>query len=72
MTPDEQYEWVENFFNTDTSGFCETDCPHFYAWREPHGERLCGCKLLETGDGLNANLCPALKGQTDSYTQRMG
>lgn len=61
MTPDERYDWVENFFTTDASGFCETDCPHFYSWKEPHGERLCGCKLLEGNTVELARLCPALR-----------
>jgi hypothetical protein len=56
----EEIQWVSDFFETDTSGFCE-DCPHFQRWREPHGEMLCGCALLEKNDGLDANLCPALR-----------
>lgn len=60
-TPNE-IEWVDHFFSTDATGFCES-CPHFSRQREPHGEYTCGCLLLERDDALNAHLCPALKGE---------
>lgn len=61
MTPDEKVAWVERFFETDASGFCG-ECPHFQSWKEPHGERLTDCALLQNG---RVDLCPAL--QTELY-----
>jgi hypothetical protein len=72
LTTTQRIEWVENYFYTD--GRLCGECGYQIEWKEPHGERMAACGLLEGtyrtgGNGRFVASCPALDEELEKNSQ---
>lgn len=61
MTPAEQYAWVSAYWETDGK-WCG-GCRNCHSWKEPHGEILSACDVVE--EKAPCRDCPALNAVWD-------
>ena len=50
--------WVEDYFSLD--GYLCGDCKMCEEWKEPHGERMTNCLVLDQPKLYPVDTCPAL------------